>query len=253
MKMTTQITTLEQARIYLMNEGVVNFGDMTVEGRQLLEVCGATSQPITRQIEKHNFVEGVDFTKEFAFPLESSKESMWYEFSVDAAAQVLLAASTAQEEQPRQEDTNTQVAVSSNEELRQMVLTVIQSQKDIIQLQEDILALLESRNVSLLKDEGDLITKEPTLLPLSKLLGNGSSKVVQSANLWLEDEGYQVMRFEDGEPAGWELTDKGRNLGTQVNPSSIFWIPEIKIELPATHTLLEFAERLGLRDMKAQA
>ncbi|MCP4320739.1 MAG: hypothetical protein GY787_02535, partial [Alteromonadales bacterium] len=99
------------------------------------------------------------------------------------------------------------------------------------------------RNV---EDKDNLIIKKSTPLSLSKLLGNGSSKVVQSANLWLESEGYQVMRFEGSKRAGWELTDKGRNLGTQVNPSSIFWIPEIKIELPATHTLLEFAERLGL-------
>ena len=97
-----------------------------------------------------------------------------------------------------------------------------------------------------------MIVKKSTPLSLSKLLGNGSSKVVQAANLWLEDEGYQVMRFEGGVRKGWTLTDKGRHLGTQVQPNSVFWIPEIKVELPATHTLLDFAERLGLRDMKIQ-
>lgn len=36
----TNITTLEQAGKYLVAEGVVNFEDMTVEGKQLLSVCG---------------------------------------------------------------------------------------------------------------------------------------------------------------------------------------------------------------------
>ncbi len=247
-----EITTLEQAGNHLLQQGVVDFNRMIVVGGDLLNVCGYSyhkknkTDKIKVQINKHNLQEGEDFTID--------KTGAWvYEFTMNAANHILLAAMTDQGKQARQEAINTQVAVDSSEELRQMLFTVIQSQKDIIQLQEDILTLLESKSTSLLKDEDNLIIKKYTHLPLSELLGNGSSKVVQSANLWLEDEGYQVMRFEDGEPAGWELTDKGRNLGTQVNPSSIFWIPEIKMELPTTHTLLEFAERLGLRDMKAQA
>ena len=63
--MSMNITTLEQAGRHLMEVGVVDRKTMTVEGKQLLEVCGfAMTNPtrdIARQIEKHGFVEGVDF------------------------------------------------------------------------------------------------------------------------------------------------------------------------------------------------
>ncbi|MCP4320738.1 MAG: hypothetical protein GY787_02530 [Alteromonadales bacterium] len=40
-----------------------------------------------------------------------------------------------------QEDTNTQVAVGSNEEFRQMLYTMVQSQEDIIQAQKNTIQL----------------------------------------------------------------------------------------------------------------
>lgn len=64
--------------------------------------------------------------------------------------------------------------------------------------------------------------------------------------------GYQERRFVEGERAGWTLLDKGRHLGSQIQPASVFWVPEIKVELPTTYALLEFAERLGLSDMKLE-
>ncbi len=53
--MTTQITTLEQAGKHLVAEGVVNFENMTVEGKQLLEVCGyRTDSDIKKTLERQN-------------------------------------------------------------------------------------------------------------------------------------------------------------------------------------------------------
>ncbi|AHK11240.1 hypothetical protein S14_131 [Shewanella sp. phage 1/4] len=248
----TTITTLEQASHHLITEGVVDFNTMTVEGKQLLEVCGYAAKEqkditryLKRQIEKHAFVEGVDFTSDIDVTSESRKKPMVYSFSMNAANHILLAAFTDQGKAARQEAIDTQVAVNSNEELRNMLMQVMQAQKDT-------LTKLESGYISLLEGKEDLIIKKSTPLSLSKLMGNGSSKVVQAINIWLEDEGYQTMRFVGGNRAGWTLTDKGRHLGTQVSPSSIFWIPEIKVELPTTYYLIEFAERLGLRDMKDQ-
>ena len=246
--MTNQITTLEQAGKFLIEKEVVDFTTMTVEGKQLLEVCGYTTttrQYIERQVSKHNFVEGVDYKINIDVYSESRVKPRVYQFTFNAANHVLLAAMTDNGKAARQQAIDTQVAVDSNQELREMLMQVMQSQKDT-------LAKLEAGYQSIFEGQEELIIKKSTPLSLSKLLGNGSSKVVQAANLWLEDEGYQVMRFVGGNRAGWTLTDKGRHLGTQIQPSSIFWIPEIKIELPATHTLLDFAERLGLRDMKLQ-
>ncbi len=89
MKMTTQITTLEQAGKHLVAEGVVNFENMTVEGKQLLEVCGystTTSQYIDRQIKKHNFVEGVDFKINIDTTSESRVKPKVYIFTMNAAS-----------------------------------------------------------------------------------------------------------------------------------------------------------------------
>lgn len=246
-----EIVTLEQAGKHLIEEGVVDFeNNMTVEGKQLLKVCGyplddKVSQHIKRQISKHDFIEGLDFNTHIDVSSKSRRKPKIYNFTFNSANHILLAAMTDKGKQARQQAIDTQVAVDSSEELRSMLMQVMQSQKDTLER-------LESGYLSRLEDKEEIIVKKSTPLSLSKLLGNGSSKVVQAANLWLEDEGYQTMRFEGGKRSGWTLTDKGRHLGTQVNPNSIFWIPEIKIELPATHQLLDFAERLGLRDMKNQ-
>lgn len=185
--MNTGITTLEQAGKHLVAEGVVNFEDMTVEGKQLLEVCGYTidkdsKKTLDRQIKKHKFLEGVDFNIGIDADSESRVKPKVYQFTMNAANHILLAAMTDKGKAARQEAIDTQVAVDSNQELKDMLLTVMQSQKDT-------LARLESGYVSLLEDKDNLIIKKSKPLSLSKLLGNGSSKVVQAANLWLEDEG----------------------------------------------------------------
>lgn len=94
-----------------------------------------------------------------------------------------------------------------------------------------------------------MLVKKSEPISLTKMY-NGSSKVAQAANIWLESEGYQSKRYQGQKPDGWTLTDKGRELGTQINPKQVFWVPEIKSNLPNTIELLEFAERLGLKDMK---
>lgn len=76
--MELQIATLEQAGKHLIAEGVVDFENMTVEGKQLLEVCGYTvddkaSQSLKRQITKHDFKEGVDFNTHIDTGAESRR------------------------------------------------------------------------------------------------------------------------------------------------------------------------------------
>ena len=85
------ITNLEQAGRHLMEVGAVDFETMTVEGVQMLEVCGYeyhkknVTDKIQVQIKKHNLAEGVDYT--------INKNGKWvYHFTMNAANHVLLAA-----------------------------------------------------------------------------------------------------------------------------------------------------------------
>lgn len=85
------ITTLEQAGRHLMEVGVVDFETMTVDGKQLLEVCGFSTSnaraEIARQIERHGFNEGVDYMRsKGAAHQKSGQKPIIYSFTVPAAA-----------------------------------------------------------------------------------------------------------------------------------------------------------------------
>ena len=96
------ITNLEQAGRHLMEVGAVDFETMTVEGVQMLEVCGYeyhkknVTDKIQVQIKKHNLAEGVDYT--------INKNGKWaYHFTLNAANHVLLAAMTEKGKAARQD------------------------------------------------------------------------------------------------------------------------------------------------------
>jgi len=96
------ITNLEQAGRHLMEVGAVDFETMTVEGVQMLEVCGYeyhkknVTDKIQVQIKKHNLADGVDYT--------INKNGKWvYRFTMNAANHVLLAAMTENGKAARQD------------------------------------------------------------------------------------------------------------------------------------------------------
>jgi len=100
------ITTLEQAGRHLMDVGAVDPKTMMVEGRRLLEVCGFSTSnaraEIARQIERHEFAEGVDYScSMIATP--SGQKSKIYNFTMNAANHVLLAAMTENGKAARQD------------------------------------------------------------------------------------------------------------------------------------------------------
>lgn len=254
--MTNQITTLEQAGKHLMEQGVVNFNDMTVEGKQLLEVCGyaATEQKditryIKRQIDKHKFIDGVDFKSDIDVTSNSRVKPKIYHFSLNAANHVLLTAFTDKGREARQEAINLKQAVDVNGGQEMLMDFIKQQQQFMIEMQEGFKSTLQLALDKKDEESRIILFKKSEPISLTKMY-NGSSKVAQSANVWLEYEGYQDKRFEGQKAVGWSLTDKGRELGTQINPRQIFWVPEIRSELPDIMELLDFAERLGLKDMK---
>lgn len=249
--MEMQITTLEQAGKHLMEKGVVDFNDMTVEGKQLLGVCGypvddKVSQHIKRQVTKHEFKEGVDFNTHIDVSSNSRRKPTIYSFTINAANHVLLSAMTDKGKAARQEAIDLQTTVQSNGG-EQMLMDFIKQQQETNQ---QFMLQLKTGLESVIKDKEVLIIKKSEPMSLTKLLGR-SNKVVQAANLYLEDEGYQTVNFSGQVRNGWKLTDKGRELGSQIQPSSIFWVPEIKSILPNTSELLQFAERLSLIDMRS--
>lgn len=100
------ITTLAQAEQHLRQAGIVH--SETVEGSQLLRVCGFDrssanqAKVLKRQIEKHNLTKGMDFTPS----LEQSsggRPKTVYHFTINAANHILLAAMTKEGKQARQE------------------------------------------------------------------------------------------------------------------------------------------------------
>lgn len=241
------ITNLEQAGRHLMEVGAVDFETMTVEGVQMLEVCGYeyhkknVTDKIQVQIKKHNLAEGVDYT--------INKNGKWvYRFTMNSANHILLAAMTDKGKEARQEAIDLKVAVDSVPV--EMVEQMMASLADRLTARAGgEIARLASSYDSKIHEKDLLIIKKSEPLSLTKILGN-SNKVVQAANLWLEEHGYQNVHFKNGKRNGWTIGDKGRELGAQVSDSSIFWIPEVKQVLPVVSELLCYAERLGLRDMK---
>lgn len=244
------ITTLEQAAKHLIESGKVDMNTMTVEGKQLLDVCGFNkldNTAIKRQIEKHKLIEGKDFVPSMA-ERTTGRPSIIYQFTMNAANHILLAAMTEKGRKARQQAINLKESVDSVP--TEMVESFMASMAEkFLNQTEQAIAQVSHKYEAKVKEKDILIYKKSEPISLTKILGN-SHKVVQAANLWLEESGYQDVFFKNGKRKGWSISDKGRELGTQINDSSIFWVPEIKKILPKTSELLDFAERLGLKDMK---
>lgn len=247
-----QITTLEQAARHLMDVGAVDMNTMTVEGKQLLEVCGYEfgkdqKKFLDRITEQHGFIDGVDFSTEVS-KSTGGRPSTAYRFTMNAANHALLAAMTEKGKVARQQAIDMKEAVDSVP--MEMVERMMASLADKLteRAGAEIAKLARSKD-SEIQERNELIIRKSQPVSLTKILGN-SHKVVQAANLWLEEAGYQTVRFKDGKRNGWAITDDGRELGAQVSESSIFWVPDIKQVLLPVSELLDYAERLGLKDMK---
>lgn len=244
------ITTLEQAATHLIESGKVDMNTMTVEGRQLLDVCGySTSNAKARldeQISRHKLELNKDFT--ISIIRDGNVRKNVYSFTLNAANHILLASITEQGKKARQEAINLKTSIDSIPV--DMVESFMASMAEkFLGQTEQAVALISQKYEAKVKEKDLLIHKKSEPISLTKILGN-SHKVVQAANLWLEEGGYQEVYFSNGKRKGWTLNDKGRELGTQVSSSSIFWVPEIKKLMPKTSELLDYAERLGLKDMK---
>ena len=244
------ITTLEQAGRHLMEVGAVDFNTMTVEGKQLLEVCGfSTSNAkarIDEQVTRHDFEINKDFT--ISIEREGNIKRNVYHFTMNAANHVLLAAMTEKGKAARQQAIDLREAVDSIP-VEMVESYMAQMTERILGQTEQVVAKISQKYSEKIAERNDLIIKKSEPVSLTKILGN-SHKVVQAANLWLEEAGYQTVRIKDGKRKGWTITDSGRELGSQVSDISIFWVPDVKRILPPVSELLDYAERLGLKDMK---
>lgn len=145
--MNTNITTLAQAEQHLRETGIVrttaNFKEV-VEGKQLLDVCGFSytdknwGQRIQRQIEKHNFIEDIDYViRKVQSTIDGGAGNRGmktvYAFTLHAANHVLLAAMTAQGKQAR--DTAIK-AVESQPTQPVMPTTYLEALKHLVAAEE---------------------------------------------------------------------------------------------------------------------
>lgn len=114
------ITTLAQAAQYLIHAGAVDMNTMQVEGKQLLDVCGYSyidSQGknkskfvIERQIKKHSLIKDKDYTVHNDV---HQGFSIGYQFTLNAANHILLAAMTDKGKAARQDAIDMRVAQQS--------------------------------------------------------------------------------------------------------------------------------------------
>lgn len=104
---STPITTLMQAEVALRSSGIVDDYDM-VEGKSLLEICGFDfsssnqAKVIKRQIERHDLVDGKDFTPSLEQSTGGRPKTVYY-FTLNAANHILLAAMTKEGKQVQTE------------------------------------------------------------------------------------------------------------------------------------------------------
>ena len=223
------ITTLEQAAKHLIESGKVDMNNMTVEGKQLIEVCGFSkidNTTIKNQIAKHNLKEGVDFMQSSA-KSNGGRPSSVYQFTMNAANHILLAAMTEKGKKARNE------AIKLKESVDSIPVDMVESfmasmAEKYLSQTEQAVAQISHKYEAKVKEKELLIYKKSEPISLTKILGN-SHKVVQAANLWLEENGYQTVFYKNGKRKGWTISDRGRELGTQVSDSSIFCISIITI------------------------
>lgn len=111
------ITTLEQASKHLIDCGAVAFelGQFPVEGKQLLEVCGYSSNnprvELTRQVIRHELSENKDFMRSNDVTHQKAGQvPKIYHFSLNAANHILLAAMTEQGKSARQDAIDTKIS-----------------------------------------------------------------------------------------------------------------------------------------------
>lgn len=93
------ITTLDQAAKHLMDVGAVDFNTMTVEGKQLLEVCGYEfgkdqKKFLDRIIDRHGLIDGVDFSR-IANASTGGRPSTSYHLTIEAASIVFANAANS--------------------------------------------------------------------------------------------------------------------------------------------------------------
>ena len=149
--MSNQITTLSQAAAHLISQEAVNMDNMTVEGKQLLEVCGFTkidNTAIHRQIEKHMFIEGKDFMPSVA-QSNGGRPSTIYTFTLNAANHVLLAAMTDKGKVARQDAIDTKIESTPVSTGNLMLDALIESQRQITEVKSQV----ESQQATLNKIE----------------------------------------------------------------------------------------------------
>lgn len=227
------ITTLEQAASHLISIGAVDMSTMQVEGGNLLEACGLDtvreSQSLSRQIQKHGFIEGKDFcTSMCKSPV--GRPSVKFNFTLNAANHVLLAAMTEQGKAARQSAINAKV--QSNEVIGlEHELKAAEWAIEMLGLEGSakllaVSTVLEGTKVHAalpqyaIDSPTGIGSSEPTRNLTELLKENGYTVSAKAANKILHSIGFieQLERKSTGDKTKkyWSVTDKGSAYGKNV-------------------------------------
>ncbi|WP_139117692.1 hypothetical protein, partial [Endozoicomonas atrinae] len=136
------IESLEQAELMIRRAGIVI--DEMVEGEKLLEICGFNQQnpkqKLDRQIERHGFEKGKDFTATIS-GYSRGQAVNCYLFTMNAANHVLLSAMTPKGKKARQEAIDSKMKQMESEQTN---ISQTTNQTAIIAQVENIAAVYHS-------------------------------------------------------------------------------------------------------------
>ena len=230
------ITTPQQAARYMINAGVVDMNNMLVSGEKLLEICGYDFSSrnlvknIKRQIEKHGFFNGLDFTASMEGSNGGRPKTRYY-FKLQAANHVLLAAMTEQGKKAR----NMAIEAVTEKASKPRALIIAEA----LLLAKDEIDELEA----VVLKQSELIQDKNKPRSLSKIFG--SNKLACAAHLILEDAGYIYKHYLTGS-CGWALTDMGKavGFGTQIAVHAILWTDGVLSLLPEPEEIVDTANEL---------
>ncbi|WP_139117808.1 hypothetical protein, partial [Endozoicomonas atrinae] len=141
-KETQSIENLEQAELMIRRAGIVK--EEKVEGTKLLDICGFNYGRINdgcrKQIARHKFKKGVDFSCDQQVTPSGQKTNIYY-FSINAANHVLLSAMTPEGKKARQEAIDSKM---EQLEFKQTNISKTTNQHAIIDQVENIAAVYHS-------------------------------------------------------------------------------------------------------------
>lgn len=205
------IVTPSQAQKFLLSKEIVDLESNTVEGEDLLTLCGYNFHPnakmyFDRMIHRHKMIRGLDY---FVSKKLSEKGALKNEYrfsSIAASKIVLVAAAPPRERKPRvprkPKPQPKPVVVEASIPDEQLLASALIRANVIIETKAHKIKKVEEAIIDL-----------ATPVALTKLIGGAN---VSNAYAWLHDNSYLNYVL-----SGYRVTPKGASTGCMVQVSTL--------------------------------